>query len=52
MVPGFFKLFTTQLSLGELRCAPRRFETVLHKAPGLRPLDFTGFFEGLRKINP
>ena len=40
------------LALAELRSAACGFETVLLKAPELRTLDFTRFFEGFRIINP
>ena len=40
------------LLYGSMSKTTKEPKTVLHKAPGLRPLDFTGFFEGLRKINP
>ena len=37
----------TVSALRELRSAAGGLEAVLHKVEGLRPLDFTGFFEGL-----
>ena len=40
------------LALGELGSAAGGLEPVLLKVAGLRPLDFTGFFEGFRLFNP
>jgi hypothetical protein len=47
--PGFVESF---LTLAELGRAAGGFQAVLLKAAGLRPLDFTGFFEGTWIFNP
>ena len=43
---GFLHVRWSRSALAELRSTTCRFEAVLLKVAGLRPLDFTGFFEG------
>ena len=52
MVPGFLGILKFRSALAELRRATGGLETVLLKAAGLGPLDFTGFFEGSWIFNP
>jgi len=49
---GWINRLGEKSALAELRSAAGGLEAVLLKVAGLRPLDFTGFFEGLRIFNP
>ena len=49
---GFLMHLESRSALAELRSAAGGLEAVLLKVAGLRPLDFTGFFEGSWIFNP